>query len=112
MSDTILKTRWPGLILGRGQAEYRLAVVYPRRAPFDLWDREQRHGKNFSGCLSWMMRNALMPRYLRFVRGVIDSNDLPLNISRELLQGSKVVDSIRAGSVKESAGSAERSGRQ
>jgi len=85
-----------------GKLEYTSLLFIPARAPFDLWDREQRHGVKLYVQRVFIMDDAehLMPRYLRFVRGVIDSNDLPLNISRELLQGSKVVDSIRAGSVK------------
>jgi molecular chaperone HtpG len=87
-----------------GKLEYTSLLFIPARAPFDLWDRDQRHGVKLYVQRVFIMDDAehLMPRYLRFVRGVIDSNDLPLNISRELLQGSKVVDSIRAGSVKKS----------
>jgi molecular chaperone HtpG len=89
-----------------GKLEYISLLFIPARAPFDLWDREQRHGVKLYVQRVFIMDDAehLMPRYLRFVRGVIDSNDLPLNISRELLQGSKVVDSIRAGSVKKVLG--------
>jgi molecular chaperone HtpG len=89
-----------------GKLEYTSLLFIPARAPFDLWDREQRHGVKLYVQRVFIMDDAehLMPRYLRFVRGVIDSNDLPLNISRELLQGSKVVDSIRAGSVKKVLG--------
>ncbi|MCC8987075.1 MAG: molecular chaperone HtpG [Candidatus Contendobacter sp.] len=89
-----------------GKLEYASLLFIPARAPFDLWDREQRHGVKLYVQRVFIMDDAerLMPRYLRFVRGVIDSNDLPLNISRELLQSSKVVDSIRAGSVKKVLG--------
>ncbi len=89
-----------------GKLEYTSLLFIPARAPFDLWDREQRHGVKLYVQRVFIMDDAehLMPHYLRFVRGVIDSNDLPLNISRELLQGSKVVDSIRAGSVKKVLG--------
>ncbi|MDQ5911005.1 MAG: molecular chaperone HtpG [Pseudomonadota bacterium] len=85
-----------------GKLEYTSLLFIPARAPFDMWDREQRHGVKLYVQRVFIMDDAerLMPRYLRFVRGVIDSNDLPLNISRELLQSSKVVDSIRGGSVK------------
>ncbi len=71
-----------------------------------MWDREQRHGVKLYVQRVFIMDDAehLMPRYLRFVRGVIDSNDLPLNISREILQSSKIVDGIRAGSVKKVLG--------
>jgi molecular chaperone HtpG len=89
-----------------GKLEYTSLLFLPARAPFDLWDREQRHGVKLYVQRVFIMDDAehLMPRYLRFVRGVIDSNDLPLNISRELLQSSKVVDSIRGGSVKKVLG--------
>ena len=89
-----------------GKLEYTSLLFIPARAPFDLWDREQRHGVKLYVQRVFIMDDAehLMPRYLRFVRGVIDSNDLPLNISREILQGSKVVDGIRAGSVKKVLG--------
>lgn len=85
-----------------GKLEYTSLLYVPARAPFDLWEREQRHGVKLYVQRVFILEDAskLMPRYLRFVRGVIDSNDLPLNISREMLQGSKVVDGIRSGSVK------------
>ena len=89
-----------------GKLEYTSLLFIPSRAPFDLWDRDQRHGVKLYVQRVFIMDDAehLMPRYLRFVRGVIDSNDLPLNISREILQSSKVVDGIRAGSVKKVLG--------
>ncbi|HRF63919.1 MAG TPA: molecular chaperone HtpG, partial [Candidatus Competibacter sp.] len=89
-----------------GKLEYTSLLFIPGRAPFDLWDRDQRHGVKLYVQRVFIMDDAehLMPRYLRFVRGVIDSNDLPLNISREILQNSKVVDGIRAGSVKKVLG--------
>jgi molecular chaperone HtpG len=89
-----------------GKLEYTSLLFVPARAPFDLWDREQRHGVKLYVQRVFIMDDAehLMPRYLRLVRGVIDSNDLPLNISREILQSSKVVDGIRAGSVKKVLG--------
>ena len=85
-----------------GKQEYTLLLYIPSRAPFDLWERDSRHGIKLYVRRVFIMEDAqhLMPRYLRFVRGIIDSNDLPLNISREILQGSKVVDSIRAAAVK------------
>jgi molecular chaperone HtpG len=85
-----------------GKQEYTLLLYLPSHAPFDLWDREHRHGVKLYVQRVFIMDDAeqLMPAYLRFVRGVIDSNDLPLNISREILQESKVVEAIRAGSVK------------
>jgi molecular chaperone HtpG len=89
-----------------GRLEYTSLLYLPARPPFDLWDRDARHGVKLYVQRVFIMDDAeqLMPRYLRFVRGIIDSNDLPLNISREILQGSKVIDSIRAGSVKKVLG--------
>ncbi len=89
-----------------GKQEYTQLLYIPARAPFDLWDREVRHGIKLYVRRVFIMDDAeqLMPRYLRFVRGVIDSNDLPLNVSREILQHSKDIDSIRAGSVKKVLG--------
>lgn len=85
-----------------GRLEYTSLLYIPARAPFDLWDRQSRHGVNLYVRRVFIMDDAeqLMPTYLRFVRGVIDSSDLPLNVSREILQQSKEIDSIRAGSVK------------
>lgn len=85
-----------------GRQEYTLLLFIPQRAPFDLWDREHRHGIKLYVRRVFIMDNAdqLMPAYLRFVRGVVDSNDLPLNISREILQRSTDVQAIRVASVK------------
>src|SRR5215470_13410640 len=85
-----------------GKQEYTLLLYVPAHAPFDLWDREHRHGVKLYVQRIFIMDDAeqLMPAYLRFVRGVIDSNDLPLNVSREILQESKTVEAIRAGCVK------------
>ncbi|HUH95128.1 MAG TPA: molecular chaperone HtpG [Casimicrobiaceae bacterium] len=85
-----------------GKQEYTLLLYVPAHAPFDLWDREHRHGVKLYVQRVFIMDDAeqLMPAYLRFVRGVIDSSDLPLNVSREILQESKTVESIRAGCVK------------
>jgi len=85
-----------------GRLEYTSLLYVPSRPPFDLWDRNARHGVNLYVRRVFIMDDAeqLMPPYLRFVRGVIDSADLPLNVSREILQQSKAIDSIRAGSVK------------
>ncbi|HHH49288.1 MAG TPA: molecular chaperone HtpG [Gammaproteobacteria bacterium] len=89
-----------------GKYEYTSLLYIPARAPFDLWDRERRHGIKLYVRRVFIMDDAeqLMPNYLRFVRGVIDSNDLPLNVSREILQRNKAIDSIRAGSVKKVLG--------
>jgi len=85
-----------------GTKEYTQLLYIPSRAPFDLWDREHRRGIKLYVRRVFIMDDAehLMPIYLRFVRGVIDSNDLPLNVSRELLQESRDVEMIRAGSVR------------
>ncbi len=85
-----------------GRKEYTQLLYIPARAPFDLWDREQRRGIKLYVRRVFIMDDAehLMPHYLRFVRGIIDSNDLPLNVSREILQESKDIETIRAGSVK------------
>ncbi|MBD3670185.1 MAG: molecular chaperone HtpG [Gammaproteobacteria bacterium] len=85
-----------------GKHEYTTLLYIPQRAPFDLWDRERKHGIKLYVKRVFIMDDAehLMPTYLRFVRGVIDSSDLPLNVSREILQSNKVIDSMRAGSVK------------
>lgn len=86
-----------------GKYEYTTLFYIPQRAPFDLWERERpMHGIKLYVQRVFIMDDAehLMPRYLRFVRGLVDSNDLPLNVSRELLQSNRVVDNIRNASVK------------
>ena len=85
-----------------GRHEYTVLLYLPAHAPFDLWDREHRKGLKLYVRRVFIMDDAqhLTPPYLRFVRGVIDSNDLPLNVSREILQESKDVEAIRAGVVK------------
>jgi len=85
-----------------GKQEYTSLLYIPKRAPFDLWDRDKRRGIKLYIRRVFIMDDAeqLMPAYLRFVRGVIDSDDLPLNISREMLQHSRDIDTIRAGSVR------------
>ena len=89
-----------------GKQEYTQLLYIPARAPFDLFDRERRHGIKLYVQRVFIMDDAekLLPNYLRFVRGVIDSNNLPLNVSREILQESKDIDSIRAGVVKKVLG--------
>jgi molecular chaperone HtpG len=93
-----------------GTNEYTALFYIPSRAPFDLYDRETRHGIKLYVQRVFIMEDTdkLMPRYLRFVRGLIDSRDLPLNVSREILQGSKIIDSIRSGSVKKVLGMLEK----
>ena len=89
-----------------GKLEYTSLLYIPSQAPFDLWDREQRHGVKLYVRRIFIMDDAqqLLPPWLRFIRGVIDSDDLPLNISREILQQNKVVDSIRSGCTKKIIG--------
>jgi molecular chaperone HtpG len=85
-----------------GRQEYTLLLYIPQRAPFDLFDRDHRRGIKLYVRRVFIMDDAeqLMPTYLRFVRGVIDSSDLPLNVSREILQQSRDVQAIRTNSVK------------
>ena len=92
-----------------GNKEYTQLLYIPARAPFDLWDREHRRGIKLYVRRVFIMDDAeqLMPNYLRFVRGVIDSNDLPLNVSREILQQSKDIEAIRSGSVRRVLGMLE-----
>jgi molecular chaperone HtpG len=89
-----------------GKYEYTLLLYIPSSAPFDLWNRDSRHGVKLYVRRVFIMDDAeqLMPVYLRFVRGVVDSSDLPLNISREILQHSKIVETIRSGAVKKVLG--------
>ncbi len=89
-----------------GTQEYTLLLYIPSRAPFDLWLREQHHGVKLYVRRVFIMDDAekLMPRYLRFVRGVIDSSDLPLNVSREILQHNRLIDAIRSNAVKKVLG--------
>ncbi|MBF0176895.1 MAG: molecular chaperone HtpG [Magnetococcales bacterium] len=84
-----------------GKYEYTLLLYVPKKAPFDLWDRERKHGVKLYVRRVFIMDGAeeLMPRYLRFVRGIMDSADLPLNVSREILQKSPLVDAMRKGSI-------------
>ena len=85
-----------------GTYEYTLLLFVPSHAPFDLWIVDSSRGIRLHVRRIFIMEDSgqLMPRYLRFIRGVIDSADLPLNVSRELLQGSRVVDRIRSSAVK------------
>lgn len=85
-----------------GRQEYTSLLYIPSRAPFDLWDRDAKHGVKLYVKRVFIMDDAqaMLPNYLRFVRGVIDSADLPLNVSREILQDNRLVDGIRAGSTK------------
>ncbi len=85
-----------------GTHEYILLLYIPEHAPFDLWNRERRHGIKLYVRRVYIMDGSeqLMPSYLRFVRGVVDSNDLPLNVSREILQQNRLVDNMRSSAVK------------
>jgi molecular chaperone HtpG len=85
-----------------GTYEYTLLLFIPSHAPYDLWMPQSRQGVKLHVQRVFIMEDSgqLMPNYLRFIRGVIDSSDLPLNISRELLQGSRVVDNIRSSAIK------------
>ena len=92
-----------------GKQEYTQLLYVPQRAPFDLWDRNARHGIKLYVRRVFIMDDAeqLMPLYLRFVRGIVDSNNLPLNVSREILQESRDIETIRGGCVKKVLGMLE-----
>ncbi len=89
-----------------GTNEYTLLLYLPSKAPFDLWDRESKHGVRLYVRKVFITEEAdkLMPRYLRFIRGVIDSDSLPLNVSREILQENALLEKIRSGAVKKVLG--------
>ena len=85
-----------------GKLEYTSLFYIPAKAPFDMWDRETTQGIKLYVQRVFILDDSkeLMPRYLRFVKGLVDSNDLPLNVSREILQSNKTIDTIRSASVK------------
>ncbi len=85
-----------------GTNEYITLLYLPSRPPFDLFDRDVKHGVKLYVQRVFIMDGAeeLMPRYLRFIRGIVDASDLPLNVSREILQKNKLIDTIRSASVK------------
>ncbi|MEE9321798.1 MAG: molecular chaperone HtpG [Granulosicoccus sp.] len=94
-----------------GKLEYTSLLYIPKKAPFDLYDSsQQKNGIKLFVQRVFIMEDAekLMPRYLRFVRGLVDSNDLPLNVSREILQNNKIIESIRNASVKRVLGLLEK----
>jgi molecular chaperone HtpG len=93
-----------------GTNEYTSLLFIPKRAPFDLWDRDQQHGVKLFVRRVFIMDEAdkLMPRYLRFVKGVVDADDLPLNVSREILQHNRKIDTIRQANVKRILGALEK----
>ncbi|TMO87819.1 molecular chaperone HtpG [Pseudoalteromonas spongiae] len=82
-----------------GKTEYTSLLYIPKKAPFDMWNRERQHGLKLYVQRVFIMDDAeqFMPNYLRFVKGLLDSNDLPLNVSREILQDNKVTQAIRKG---------------
>ena len=85
-----------------GKYEYTSLLYIPKKAPFDLWEPDAAHGLKLYVQRTFIMDDSknLLPRYLRFVKGIIDSNDLPLNVSREILQSNKVIESIKRASTK------------
>ena len=85
-----------------GKTEYTSLLYIPSQAPFAMFEPNPKHGVKLYVQRVFIMDDAekLLPRYLRFIRGVIDSNDLPLNISREILQSNKIIDNIRSGRKK------------
>lgn len=85
-----------------GKVEYTSLLYIPSRAPFDIWNRESHKGLKLYVRRVFIMDDAeqLMPSYLRFVRGVVDSNDLPLNVSREILQNNQTIESIKAACIR------------
>ncbi len=89
-----------------GRQEYTQLLYIPSRAPFDMWERDAQHGVKLYVRRVFIMDDAeqLMPRYMRFVRGVVDSSDLPLNVSREILQESKDIEAMRSGCTKKVLG--------
>ncbi|MBL6986517.1 MAG: molecular chaperone HtpG [Methylobacter sp.] len=92
-----------------GTNEYTLLLYVPTHAPFDMWDRDTKHGVKLYIRKVFITDDAeqLMPRYLRFIRGIIDANSLPLNVSREILQQSKQISAIKSGAVKKVLGMLE-----
>lgn len=92
-----------------GRQEYTQLLYLPKRVPFDLFDRDRKHGLKLYVRRVFIMDDAeqLLPQYLRFVRGVVDSSNLPLNVSREILQESKDIETIRGGCVKKALGMLE-----
>ncbi len=92
-----------------GKLEYTSLLFIPSKAPFDLYDRDSRRGLKLYVRRVFIMDDAekLLPNYLRFVRGVIDSSDLPLNVSRELLQSNRVIEQIKSAAIKRVLGMIE-----
>ena len=92
-----------------GKSEYTQLLYVPSKAPYDLWNREHKRGLKLYVRRVFIMEDAeqLLPGYLRFVKGVVDSSDLPLNVSREILQESRDVEAIRKGCVNRVLGMIE-----
>jgi len=93
-----------------GKLDYTSLLFIPRKAPFDMWEPKRKTGVKLYAKRVFIMEGneALLPQYLRFIKGVIDTADLSLNVSREILQGSKVVDTIRKASVKRILGELDK----
>jgi molecular chaperone HtpG len=85
-----------------GKTEYTSLLYIPSKAPFDMWNRDHKHGLKLYVQRVFIMDDAeqMLPTYLRFVKGLLDSNDLPLNVSREILQDNKVTQAMRQGCTK------------
>jgi len=96
-----------------GKTEYTSLLYIPSKAPFDMHNREKQHGLKLYIQRVFVMDDAeqFMPTYLRFVKGLLDSNDLPLNVSREILQDNKVTQAIRKGCTKRALGMLEKLGK-
>ncbi|MEI4549726.1 molecular chaperone HtpG [Pseudoalteromonas spongiae] len=96
-----------------GKTEYTSLLYIPKKAPFDMWNRERQHGLKLYVQRVFIMDDAeqFMPNYLRFVKGLLDSNDLPLNVSREILQDNKVTQAIRKGCTSRVLKMLERMGK-
>lgn len=93
-----------------GKQQYTTLLYIPSRAPFDMWNQEFKHGLRLYVKRVFIMddANQFLPRYLRFVKGIVDSADLPLNVSREILQDNKMVDNIRSAVIKRTLGTLEK----
>ncbi|WP_137166459.1 molecular chaperone HtpG [Salinimonas lutimaris] len=93
-----------------GKTEYTSLLYIPAKAPFDMWNRDQSHGLKLYVQRVFIMDDAeqFMPTYLRFVKGLVDSNDLPLNVSREILQDNKITQALRQGCTKRVLGMLEK----
>lgn len=93
-----------------GKQHYITLLYIPMHAPFDMWNQDVKHGLKLYVKRVFIMDDAVqfLPRYLRFIKGIVDASDLPLNVSREILQDNKQVESIRSACVKRILGMLER----